>query len=113
MPDKLSRPLSHAEDMRLDQFGLKAEYQKRRRWFIDVSRAVVQPFISMRNGPPSSPPITADEMADIVSIELRRLADWHSILAGKPHIPYNEYDILRDSMARFVVEDAYWEIRNP
>lgn len=103
---------SLTEEAKLLNLGLIAHYQKHRNWYVQQARAlvaharlVVTIVSNTNNGAVHT--FTQDEIGQMLNLWLRNNQQWQNLLARKPHLSLSQYDLITDSMARYIAWNDY------
>ena len=114
---------SLTEEAKLINLGLLAHYQKRRAWYVQQARLLVQhaslgakmAATSLGINPVGSANQTfsQDEVAYLLRWWLINNDQWKALLQRKVHLPVNQYDVITDTMARYVAWSDYIPIITP
>lgn len=106
---------SLTEEAKLLNLGLIVHYQNHKKWYIQQARVIVsngRQAISFASKTASGSVhiFTPDEVGVMLRVWLMNDPQWRGILQHKPHLPPSQYDLITDSMARYVVYDEYTAI---
>lgn len=99
---------------KLSSLGLLRHYQQKQSWYIQQSWILVA---AARFGVSATKPASGavyvfsqDEVAGMLRLWLIVNPQWQALLQSKPNLPNSQYDVLTDSMSRYVAYDAYIQI---
>ena len=100
---------------KLSILGLIRHYQARQHWYVQQGKVLlasarvgVSTLTNTNSG--AVHVFSQDEVALMLRVWLTAEQQWQALLSNKPHLPVSQYDIITDSMARYVAYDAYIQI---
>jgi hypothetical protein len=106
---------SLTEEAKLLNLGLIAHYQKHQQWYIQQAkvlvnngRAVVSIITQTTSGPAHT--FTQDEIGEMLRVWLAHNQQWQQLLTRKSHLSVTQYDLITDSMARYIAWTDYLPI---
>jgi hypothetical protein len=103
---------SLTEEAKLQNLSLIGHYQKHRGWYIQQAkvlvnngRAVVSLVTQTTSG--TAHTFTQDEIGTLLRVWLEHNPQWQGLLKRKSHLSVTQYDLITDSMARYIAWADY------
>jgi hypothetical protein len=106
---------SLTEEAKLLNLGLIAHYQLHQQWYIEQAKVLLtnaRLAVRMVTGTTSGTAhtFTQDKIGDMLRMWFFHNQQWRALLQRKSHLSATQYDLITDSMARYIVWNDYMAI---
>lgn len=100
------------EEAKLLNLGLLATYNANQQWFIRQAKVLLknaQLAVQIASGTNTGAAhtFTQDEIGQMLNIWLMHEPQWLRLLRSKPHLSTNHYNLITDSMSRYIAWTDY------